>query len=285
MRPRGESSFVSKSIVHVRRKKKDADPLRSAWHILEDWMEVNRERIVMISGIAAGALVLFGLAYYFLDYRTQSRLAAYSAAYDKYTATVGPAPATAGPTAPGASKVTYPDDQTKYTESAAAFESLANDYSDYRDIGHYYAGLSYLQIQPDKGIQMLQPLADGTSDIRAEATLALAEYYDKAGTYDQAEIYFQKIADNPGKLPRMYVLNRLASVKEHLNKQAEAAALYKTVIDVDRNAPTGLEAEKGLQRVDPKMAAALPPKTPTGNPSNTVRGNKPGAPITATPMQ
>jgi tetratricopeptide (TPR) repeat protein len=182
-------------------------------------------------------------------------------------------------------KVTYPDNQTKYTEAAAAFEQLANDYSDYRDVGHYYAGLSYLQISPDKGIPLLEALSAGTSDVRAEATLGLAEYYDKAGTYDQAEQYYQKLADNPGKLPRMYVLNQLAAVKERLNKNSEAAALYKTVVDVDRNSAYGTEAEKGLQRVDPAAAAALPPKAPSGNPSNTIRGNKPGAPMQVPALQ
>jgi hypothetical protein len=268
---------VTRSIVHVRRKKKDTDPLRSAWHILEDWVELNRQRILAISGIAAALVLLFGLGYYFFDYRHDKQLAAYAAAFDKFTATVGASTTTPG--MPTANKVTYPDEQTKYTESAAAFEQLANDYSSYRDLGHYYAGLSYLHTDADKGTQMLQAIADGSSELRYEARLALAEQYAKTAAYDKAEQYYQQLSDDPGKLPRFYIVNQLAGVKERLNKPAEAAPLYKLVVDADRNSPYGTDAEKGLQRVDPAAAAALPPKTPAGgNPSHTVQ--RPGsAPI------
>ncbi len=111
---------MSRSITTVRRKKKNADPLRSAWHILEDWLEVNRRQIVTIGGIAIGTVLVVALLWYFLDYRKQSQLQAFNDAYSKFTATVGPAPAASangGPT-----PVTFPDAQTKFTESAAAFE-------------------------------------------------------------------------------------------------------------------------------------------------------------------
>jgi hypothetical protein len=271
---------VSRSIVHVRRKRKDSDPLRSAWHVLEEWVEVNKQRILVISGIAIGLVLLVGIGYYFVDYRGDKQLAAYAAAFDKYTATVG----TATTPTPGmaTNKVTYPDDATKYKESAAAFEQLANDYSAYRDLGHYYAGLSYLNIEPDKGVQMLQDLGNGGSDLKYEARLAVAEYFNKTGAYDKAEPVYQQLADDPGKLPRFYVLNQLAGVKEHLNKPAEAAPLYKLVLDADRTSAYAGDAEKGLQRVDPAAAAALPPKTPAGgNPSYTVKqggGKNGGAP-------
>jgi hypothetical protein len=259
---------VSRSIVHVRRKKKDADPLRSAWHVLEDWLEVNRQRIVVISAITVGLIALVALGYYFFDYRGEQRKTAFAAAFDKFTATVGTAPATPG--LPMAKKVNYETEEAKYTEAGAAFEQLANDYSAYHDIGRYYAGLSYLKVQPDKGIALLEPLASGKTDARNEARLALAEHFDRVGDFAKAEQYYQQLADDPGQLPRFYVLNQLGQVKERLSKPAEAAPLYKLVVDADRNSPFGVEAEKGLQRVDPVAAAALPPKaapSPTGGPS------------------
>lgn len=273
---------MSRSIVHVRRKKKEADPLRSAWHVLEEWVEVNRQRILVISAVAAGLILVFAIGYYFVDYRGDKQLAAYAAAFDKYTATVGAAPA--GVT-PGASpnKVTYPDNATKYKESAAAFEQLANDYSAYRDLGHYYAGLCYLNdVDTAKGVQMIQDVANGNSDLKYEARLALAEYFNKAAAYDKAEPVYQQLSDDPGKLPRFYILNQLAGVKERLNKPSEAAPLYKLVLDADRNSPYAGDAEKGLQRVDPAAAAALPPKAgAAGNPSHTVKqgGGAPNVPM------
>jgi len=271
---------VSRSIVHVRRKKKDTDPLRSAWHILEDWVEFNKDRILTISGIAVGLVAIVAVAYYFFDYREEKRLGAYSAAFDKYTATVGATPP-ATPGMPTQNKVTFPDDQTKYTESAAAFEQLANDYGAYRDIGHFYAGLSYLHTDAAKGEQMLQGLADGTSDVRYEARLALAEHFATTGANDKAEQVFQQLSDDPGKLPRFYILNQLGATKERLGKPAEAAPLYKTVLDADRNGPFGADAEKGLQRVDPAAAAALPPKGGANGPApfSVQQGNQPGIPM------
>jgi tetratricopeptide (TPR) repeat protein len=242
-------------------------------------MEVNRQRIVVITGIAVGLVAVVGLGYYFVDYRGDKRLAAYAAAFDKYTATVGTQPA-ATPGMPTPNKVTYPDDQTKYKESAAAFEQLANDYSTYRDIGHYYAGLSYLHTEPDKGVQMLQALADGSSELKHEARLALAEQFNATGAFDKAEAAYQTLADDPGNLPRFYILNQLAGVKERLGKPAEAAPLYKLVVDADRSSSYGSDAEKGLQRVDPSAAAALPPKS-SSNPSYSMR--QPGG--ATVPMQ
>ena len=272
---------MSRSIVHVRRKKKDTDPLRSAWHILEDWVELNKDRILTISGIAVGLVAIVALAYYFFDYREQKRLAAYSAAFDKFTATVGAAPATPGLAAPN--KVTFPDDQTKYAESAAAFDKLASDYGTYRDLGHFYAGLSYLHTDAARGEQMLQELADGSGDTRYEARIALAEHYAATGANDKAEQLYQQLSDDPGKLPRFYILNQLGAVKERLGKPAEAAPLYKTVLDADRTGIFGPDAEKGLQRVDPAAAAALPPKAgaPGGGPAPYAvqQGGQPALPM------
>ena len=111
---------MSRSIVHVRRKKKDADPLRSAWHILEDWLEVNRERIVRIGAIALGLVLVVALLYYFLEFREQQRQQAFADAYEKFTATIGAPPAGL----PGAAAAkSYPDAQAKYGDAGAAFEA------------------------------------------------------------------------------------------------------------------------------------------------------------------
>lgn len=270
---------MSRSITKVRRKKKDTDPLRSAWHILEDWLEVNRRQIITLGGIAVGSVLVVGLLWYFLDYRKQSQLQAFNDAYAKFTATVGPA-ATASPMG-GPTPITFPDAQTKFTESANAFEKLGNDYSGYREVANYYAGVSYLEFQPERGVELLKPVADGSSEVHWYAQVALGEYFVRTGAFDKAEPILQKLSDDPGPLPRFFVLTRLGKVKEGLLKPAEAAPLYKLVVDADRNGAYGPEAERGLQRVDPAAAAALPPKNstqPGGNPSNTMmQGGQGGA--------
>lgn len=275
---------MSRSITTVRRKKKNADPLRSAWHILEDWLEVNRRQIVTIGGIAVGTVLVVVLLWYFLDYRKQSQLQAFNDAYSKFTATVGPAPAASA--VGGTTPVTFPDAQTKFTESAAAFERFGNEFSSSRDVANYYAGLSYLEFKPERGVELLQSVADGTSDMRFYGRMALGEQYLKTGAFEAAESVLQKLSDEPGPLPRFYVLTRLGKVKEGLSKPGEAAPLYKLIVDTDRNGTYGPEAERGLQRVDPAAAAALPPKNapqPGQNPSNSVVGGGPGGTIPGMP--
>ncbi len=283
---RGDSESVSRSITKVRRKKKDADVLRSAWHVLEDWLEVNRRQIVTLGGIAVGTLLVVGLLWYFLEYRKQAQLQAFNDAYKKFTATVS-GTLTPPSSLTGVTPVTYPDSQSKFADAAAAFEKLGNDYSGYRDIANYYAGLSYLETQPDRGLQLLQPVADGSTELAKYAQLAIGEYQIRTGAYDKAEPVLQKLSDDPGPLPRFFLLNRLGKIKEGLQKPAEAAPLYKLVVDADRNGAFGPEAERGLQRVDPAAAAALPPKNAPQsgvNPSNTViQGGGPGGTIPGLP--
>ncbi len=111
---------------------------------------------------------------------------------------------------------------------------------------------------------MLADLGNGSSDVARQAQLAHGEYALKTGDYAAAEAAFQKLADDPGPVPRLFVLNSLAVAKERLAKPAEAAALYKEVVSVDRDSQVGTAAEKGLQRVDPAAAAALPAKSAAG---------------------
>ena len=271
-------SGVSRSIVHVKRKKKDADALRSAWHILEDWLEVNRERIVTIGGIALGLLLLVAVLYYVFEYRAELQQRAFSEAYEKFTATVGSTPAQPGVF--GGTTKTYPTKEEKYADAAKSFEQLADDYSVFDHVGRYYAGLSYLEIEPDKGVKHLEEVAGSDAEIAREAQLALGEYFLRSGDNARAEQQFEKLSNDPGNLPRFYILNRLASAKERLGKPAEAAGLYKQVVDAERNSEFGIEAEKGLQRVDPAAAAALPPKTPAaGSPSFTQQGSRTDTPL------
>jgi tetratricopeptide (TPR) repeat protein len=266
-RPAGAArrlSAVPKPIRQVKSKRRGADPLRSAWHILEEWVEANRRPIAVITGIALFAALAFGIIYYFTEYRNNKALAAFNEAYTKFTATVGTSPPTPG--LPAANKVTYPDNETKYREAGAAFEKLADGYSAYDDVGRYYAGLSYLEVEADKGLKLLEEVATSASDaeVKNQARLALAERSARDGQFERAETLYQQLIDEPGALPPAYLKGRLALVKERLGKSAEAASLYRQVVDADRDSPAGIDAEKGLQRVDPKQAAALPPKTPAG---------------------
>jgi hypothetical protein len=255
------SAVTTRSIRTVRKKRKDVDALRSAWFILEEWIEVNKRPILTISAIAMGLVIVFGTFYYFFQYRTSKALNAYAAAFEKLTATVpGKDAEPAAPVDP--KQVTYPDETTKYNDAGAAFEQLANDHSVYRDVGRYYAGICFLHTDADKGTKLLEEIAAGSSEVRNNARLALAEQYAKQGAFDKAETAYEQLASEPMGMPVQYLKTRLGWVEERLNKPQEAAKSYREAVDIDRNSAVGMEAEKGLQRVDPKQAASLPPKAP-----------------------
>jgi tetratricopeptide (TPR) repeat protein len=244
------------------------DRLRSAWIVLEEWVEINRRPILTISAVVAGLALLFGTLYYFFQYRTDQALNAFAAAHEKFTATVTTGDAAAVPADPDA--VTYPDEASKYNDAAAAFEKLASDYSSYREVGRYYAGVSYLHTDVDKGVKLLEEVASGDSEARNQARLALAEHHAKQGAFDKAEAVYEQLVAEPQAMPLQYLKTRLGWVEEKLGKPEEAAKSYREAVDMDRNSPVGVEAEKGLQRVDPKQAASLPPKA--------IPGSTPGMP-------
>jgi len=271
------SDVTTKSIRTVRKKRKDVDALRSAWIVLEEWVELNKRPILVFSAIAAGLVLLVGTLYYFFQYRTSKAYNAYAAAYEKLTAPVVAAGAQPATPAADPKQVTYPDDAAKYNDAGSAFETLASDYSSYRDIGTYYAGVCYLHTDADKGMKLLQQVADGSSDVKNQARLALAEQYAKQGAFDKAETLYEQLGAAPEGLPVQYIKTRLGWVEEKLNKPTEAATSYRAAVDIDRNSTVGVEAEKGLQRVDPKQAASLPPKAPTG--AGAFPGGPPGTPM------
>src|SRR5262249_13604221 len=120
----------------------------------QEWLQDRARPFVIALGAVAGVIVLYLAGSYFFDYRQSKAEAAYAAAAEKFNATVQD-PSTVS-TTPPTGKV-YTDEQTKWQESADAFEHLAGDYSGYYgSIGRYYAGVSYLHIHRDKGNAMLQ---------------------------------------------------------------------------------------------------------------------------------
>ena len=139
------------------------------------------------------------------DYRKANAESAFAEAIEKFIAPVQD-PSTPTTTPPTGKY--YTDEQTKWRESAEAFERLASDYSGYYGaIGRYYAGASYLHIDRDKGISLLEQVAgkndQPTSDL---ARLALAESYAANGDNDKAiSLYQQLLTRAPNLKPAVEV--------------------------------------------------------------------------------
>ena len=123
----------------------------------QDWLQERGRPIIIAVGILAGLVLLYAAGSYYFAYRKANAQTAFSQAIEKFIAPVQ------DPTTPSTTPPTgkyYTDEQTKWRESAEAFEHLASDYSGYYGaIGLYYAGASYLHIDRDKGLSLLEQVA------------------------------------------------------------------------------------------------------------------------------
>jgi tetratricopeptide (TPR) repeat protein len=250
--------------VSVKEMKFKHDPMIRFYERTQDWLQEKGRPFVIAVGIVVGIIVLYGAISYYLDYRKANAEAAFAEAVEKFNAPVMDlsTPTTTPPTGK-----TYGDEQTKWQESAEAFEHLANSYSGYYgSIGRYYAGACYLHIDRDKGISLLEQVAakkdQPTSDL---ARLALAENYAINGDNEKAiALYEQVLNSSPNLKPAVEV--GLGKVYEKTGDTEKAVEAYLEAAKPDRSTDAGSEAEKRLQALAPERLKELPPATPIVQP-------------------
>lgn len=250
--------------VSVKEMRFKHDPMIRFYERTQDWLQERGRPIVTAVGIVVGIIVLYAAVTYFLDYRKANAEAAFADAVEKFNAPVQD-PATPATTPPVGK--TYSDEQTKWQESADAFERLANSYSGYYGtIGRYYAGVCYLHLNRDKGISLLEQVAakkdEPTSDL---ARLALAENYVVNGDNEKAiSLYEQLLNSSTSLKPAIQV--GLGKVYEKTGDTEKAVEAYLAAATPDRSADAGAEAEKRLQAIAPDRLKELPPATPVAQP-------------------
>lgn len=246
-----------KKKVSVKEMKFKHDPMIRFYDKTQDWLQERGRPLVVAIGVIAGLILLYAAGSYYFDYRKSNAESAYAQAIEKFIAPVQDP--TVPSTTPTAGK-SYTDEETKWRESAQAFESLANDYSSYYGaIGRYYAGASYLHFDRDKGISLLEQVGNmdeqPTSDL---ARLALAEHYAANGENEKAiSLYQQLLSSSPNLKPAVEVgLGRVYEKTGDIEKAVEA---YLAAAMPDRSSGAGAEAERRLSAIAPERLKDLPP--------------------------
>ena len=244
--------------VSVKEMRFRHDPMIRFYERTQDWLQEKGRPFAIAIGVIAGVIVLYAAGSYFFDYRKAKAENAFAEAIEKFNAQVQDS--STPPTTPAVGK-TYNDEQTKWQESAEAFESLASDYSGrYGTIGRFYAGVSYLHIDRDKGISLLEQVAgkkdQPTSDL---ARLALAENYAANGDNEKAISLYQQILDSSTNLKPAVEVG-LGRVYEKMGDTEKAVEAYLEAARPDRSADAGAEAEKRLQAIAPDRLKDLPPR-------------------------
>jgi tetratricopeptide (TPR) repeat protein len=246
-----------KKKVSVKEMKFKHDPMIRFYDKTQDWLQERGRPLVIAVGVVAGLVLLYVAGSYYFDFRKSNAEAAYAQAIEKFIAPVQ------DPTVPSTTPPTgkyYTDEETKWRESAQAFETLASDYSSYYGaIGRYYAGASYLHFDRDKGISLLEQVANmddqPTSDL---ARLALAENSAAIGENEKAiSLYQQLLSSSPNLKPVVEVgLGRVYEKTGDIEKAVEA---YLEAARPDRSSGAGAEAERRLSAIAPDRLKDLPP--------------------------
>lgn len=253
-----------KGRVSVKDMKFKNDPMIRLYENIQDWLQERGRPIVIAAGVMAGLAVLYVAGSYFFEYRKARAETAFGQAVEKFNATVQDPVAAAAPATTPAIGKTYFDEQTKWQESAEAFERLANDYSGYYgSIGRYYAGVSYLHLDRDKGIALLQQVADQndqpTSDL---ARLALAEAHAAGGDTEKAISLYQQLLSSASTMKSAVQLG-LGKTYEKAGDTQNAVETYLEVAKSDRSSPAGAEAERRVAALAPGRVKEIPPAANT----------------------
>jgi predicted negative regulator of RcsB-dependent stress response len=160
------------------------------------------------------------------------------------------APVAGSPTPPIPGETTYPTDQSKYTEAAQKFATVATTYPHTRpgQLAAYYAALSDEKINKnDDAKKWLQGLADGNvEDFAAMAKYELAQLNDRLGNSDEALKLYQQLMAKPAVLvPKPVVMLALAGHYAQKNP-TEAAKLYTQIKTDYPDTPIAQQADQGL---------------------------------------
>lgn len=237
------------------------DPMVHLFEVVQDWLQERGRPLVIIAGILLGVAVLYVAGSTYFSWRESRAARAFAEAYEKYSAPVQDTTLATNPIGKF-----YTDEKVKWQETAEAFEKLAGEYPGYYDqIGRYYAGAAYLHIDPAKGMQLLEQVANkNDAETSGLARLALAEYHASQGEQDKAIEIFEKLVASSSDLKQAAQL-RLAQVYEKVGQTERAVEGYFEVAKADRSTPAGSEAERRLSAIAPDRVKDLPAVDPTAS--------------------
>lgn len=243
-----------RSRVTVKEMKFRNDPMIRLYDKTQDWLQEKGRPFVRVIAVIAAAVLLYTAGYYFLDYRKGKAATAYADAWEKYSAQV-----VDGSTTTQVGKY-YTDEKVKWQEAGEAFERVANSYSSYYGTeARYLAGMSYMHFDQEKGIRILQEIADKNAQPASDfAKFALAQHFAGAEDQERAMQIYESLLNSPF-VPKQVVQIELGSLHEKAGDNQKAADLFLEAAKADRSSPAGLSAEKRLSAIAPDRVKEIPP--------------------------
>jgi predicted Zn-dependent protease len=247
-----------KGRVHVKDMKFKNDPMIRLYERTQEWLQEQGRLVLIVLGVIVGLVIVYMAADYFFSSRKHSAQMLFSDALEKYNAPVLE-------TIP-ANQVgkAYSNEDTKWKEAGAAFELAASEYPGYFGAkGQYYAGLSYIHIDKEKGIKLLEAAVNSKEQPTADlAKLALAERMLMESDPSKAIETLESLQSSTS-LPKPAIQIALGQAYEKLGDIQKAAQAYVDAGQIGRTTPAGMEAEKRLKAIAPDRLKDLP-LPPTG---------------------
>ncbi|HKY04561.1 MAG TPA: hypothetical protein VJQ56_06710 [Blastocatellia bacterium] len=240
--------------IPVKEMRFNNDPMVRFYESTQEWLQERGRPVVLVVGIIVAAVLLYTAGYYFFEYRESKAQSAFAEAYEKYKAPVLGSVTTTMPTGK-----TYSDENTKWQETADAFERVANDYSGYYgSMARYYAGTAYLHLDRAKGMAMLEQVAGSNDQPSADlARFALAEAAMMNNEADKAISEYEKLLNSP-HVPKQAVQFAAGRAYEKAGQTEKAVESYFEAAKVDRSSGVGADAEKRLSVLAPARVKELP---------------------------
>ncbi|MBI3650976.1 MAG: tetratricopeptide repeat protein [Acidobacteria bacterium] len=229
----------------------------------QEWLQDKTRPVLLGLGVVAGVVALYFLGTWFFSQREAKAAVAFAQAFEKYKAPVLEPGAVANPQQTG---TFYTDANQKWQETAQAFEQLANEYPGYYGaIGNYYAGVAYLRVDRDKGLQLLKKVAAKNEQPASDlAQLALAENDVVNGEAPNAIPLYEKLLKSTA-VPNQVVQTGLGRAYEKTGDTEKAVAAYFEAARLARATTATSDAEKRLAALAPDKVKDLPAYDPLAN--------------------
>lgn len=195
-----------------------------------------------------------------------------------------------GPMA-GSTDKTYKTEKERADAAIAEFQAVVDKFGgEVAEKAKYFIAVNHLTTDRATGIQELETLSSGTSDVAKLSKFALAQTRVEDNKLDEAATLYQELAGMDDALIAKDTVNfELAKVLEKQDKKQEAADIYFNIAkaaseakDKDGKAitmsETATSAKDKLKQIDPDRAAQITEPTP-----ETPIGGAGGLPISVKP--
>jgi predicted negative regulator of RcsB-dependent stress response len=244
-------------LARITRKELKHDELAQEVSRTYDFLQTNRDRLILWIAVAGIVLLGAGGGYLLWEKRTAGANEALARAQRTYHAPVEPPSISSSPS--GAKTITldfskpasFPTEKEKSTAALKEFLAVAQKYSWLKlgKIARYYAGLCQADLgnfgEAEKELNAAIQSED--SDVSPLARLALANTLTREGKKSEAEKLYRYLVEHPS--PGVPVMTAQLALADYLraSKPAEAEKIYRQ-LDSQKLSPTasGL-AQKGLE--------------------------------------